>query len=151
MSTALTAAYVLHTLFAGAWVGAVLLATWKVLPLAGEGDLGADALASVTSGLTTLTRLGALVFVGTGGHMAATVYEFEGLFGTGHGHLVLAMLTLWLVMTALVEVGASRVRSALGVGKVRTAARDADAFFKAASVVGLVLLTIGGYLVSPGL
>ena len=149
MPLALTAAYILHTLFAGAWVGAVLLATWKVVPLAKGGDLGPDALRSIESGLTTLTRLAAVVFVATGGHMAATVYGSEGLFGTGRGHLVLTMLTLWFVMTVLVEVGGRRMRSALDVGKVRTAARDADAFLKAASLAGLVLLVIGGYLAGP--
>lgn len=149
MPIALTAAYILHTLFAGAWVGAVLLATWKVLPLAKAGDLGPDVLEAVTSGLTTLTRLAAVVFVATGGHMAATVYGSEALFGTGRGHLVLTMLTLWLVMTGLVEVGGRKMRSVLDAGKVRTAARDADAFLKAASAAGLVLLVIGGYLASP--
>ncbi|WP_313695044.1 transporter [Halorarum halobium] len=151
MPLALTGAYVLHTLFAGVWVGAVLLATWKVVPLAKGGGLDPDALGSISSGLTTITRVAALVFVATGGHMAATVYGSELLFGTGRGHLVLTMLALWLVMTGLVEVGASKIRSALDVGKVRTAAHDAETFLRLASVVGVVLLVIGGYLAAPAL
>lgn len=120
-----------------------------MLPLARDGDLGPDALEAVTSGLTTLTRVAAVVFVATGGHMAATVYGSEVLFGTTRGHLVLAMLTLWLVMAGLVEAGASRARSALAEGKVRTAARDSDGLLKGASLVGLLLLVVGGLLAGP--
>ncbi|WP_435125247.1 CopD family protein [Halobaculum sp. D14] len=151
MSVALTAAYVLHTLFAGLWVGGVVLATWKLLPLAKAGDIAPETFSAVTDGLSTLTRVGAVVFVATGGHMAAEVYGSEGLFTPPDGHVVLSMLALWLVMAGLVEVGASKARSALDEDKVRTGARDADAFLKAASAVGVVLLVLGGYLASPGL
>lgn len=146
LQTALTAAYVFHTLFAGLWVGAVVLTAWKVIPLAKDGDVSPELLGGVTSGVSTLTRVGAVVFVATGGHMAATVYGTEGLFMPPRGHVVLTMLALWVVMTGLVEVGGSKIRSALEQGKVRTAARDADAFLKVAAVVGLVLLVLGGYL-----
>ncbi|GAA0221314.1 hypothetical protein GCM10009000_040330 [Halobacterium noricense] len=146
MQAALTAAYVFHTLFAGLWVGAVVLTAWKVIPLARDGDASPELLDSVVSGVSTITRVGALVFVATGGHMAATVYGAEGLFAPPRGHVVLTMLTLWLVMTGLVEVGGSKVRSALEQRKVRTAARDAGTFYNAAAVVGFVLLVLGGYL-----
>ncbi|WP_225935378.1 CopD family protein [Halobaculum magnesiiphilum] len=146
MQAALTAAYVFHTLFAGLWVGAVVLTAWKVIPLARDGDASPELLGSVVSGVSTITRVGAIVFVATGGHMAATVYGAEGLFAPPRGHVVLTMLTLWLVMTGLVEVGGSKVRSALEQRKVRTAARDAGTFYNAAAVVGFVLLVLGGYL-----
>ncbi len=146
MQAALTAAYVFHTLFAGLWVGAVVLVAWKVIPPAKAGDVSPELLESVTSGLSTITRVGALVFLATGGHMAATVYGAEGLFAPPRGHVVLTMLGLWVVMTGLVEVGGGRIRSALEQNKVRTAARDGDTFLKAAAAVGLVLLVLGGYL-----
>lgn len=146
LQAALTAAYVFHTLFAGLWVGAVVLAAWKVVPLAVDGDVTPELLGSVTSGVSTITRVGALVFLATGGHMAATVYGAEGLFMPPRGHVVLTMLALWVVMTGLVEVGGSKIRSALDEGKVRTAARNGGTFYKAAAGVGLVLLVLGGYL-----
>ncbi|SHH22120.1 transporter [Halobaculum gomorrense] len=146
MQAALTAAYVFHTLFAGLWVGAVVLTAWKVLPLAKDGDVTPELLGGVAAGVSLITRIGAVVFVATGGHMAATVYGAEGLFAPPRGHVVLTMLTLWLVMTGLVEVGGSKIRSALDEGKVRTAARDAGTFYNAAAVVGFVLLVLGGYL-----
>ncbi len=142
----LTGAYVFHTLFAGLWVGAVVLTAWKVVPLARDGDMNPEVLGGITSGVSWITRIGALVFLVTGGHMAATVYGSEGLFMPPRGHVVLTMLGLWVVMTGLVEVGGSKIRSALDEGKVRTAARDGGTFLRAAAVVGLVLLVLGGYL-----
>ena len=146
MQAALTAAYVFHTLFAGVWVGAVVLTAWKVIPAAENGDVSPELLGSVTSGLSWITRVGALVFLATGGYMAATVYGAEGLFAPPRGHTVLTMLALWIVMTGLVEVAGGKVRSALEREKVRTAARDADTFLKVAAVLGIVLLILGGYL-----
>ena len=146
MQAALTAAYVFHTLFAGVWVGAVVLTAWKVIPLARNGDVSPELLGGVASGVSWITRVGALVFLATGGYMTATVYGAEGLLAPPQGHVVLTMLALWLVMTGLVEVGGSKIRSALERNKVRTAARDADTFLNAAAVIGLVLLVLGGYL-----
>ncbi|WP_284013649.1 CopD family protein [Halobaculum litoreum] len=105
-----------------------------------------EVLGSITAGVSWITRIGALVFLATGGHMAATVYGAEGLFAPPRGHVVLTMLGLWVVMTGLVEVGGSRIRSALDEGKVRTAARDGGTFLRAAAGVGLLLLVLGGYL-----
>lgn len=151
LQVGLAVAYVFHTLFAGVWVGAVVLVAWKVIPLAADGGTTPELLGGVAAGLSTITRVGALVFLATGGHMAATVYGAEGLFAPPRGHVVLTMLTLWVVMTGLVEVGASRIRSAVDEGKVRGAARDSNTFINAAAVVGLVLLVLGGYLASPPL
>jgi hypothetical protein len=61
------------------------------------------------------------------------------------------MVVLWLVVTGLTEVGAARIHDAVDQGKVRTAGRDADRFLKAASVVGVLLLALGGYLSGPPL
>lgn len=149
MPLALTAAYVLHALFAGLWVGAVAFATWKVIPPAREGEATTDLLAAVAGGLSTLTRVGAVFFLATGGYMALAVYGTAGLFEPPRGHLVLAMVGLWVVMTGLVEVGTGRITDATDENKVRTGAREADPFLKAATAVGVLLLLIGGYLVAP--
>lgn len=146
---ALTLAYVFHALFAGLWVGAVAFATWKVVPLAKDGEATPDLLAAVAGGLSTLTRVGAAVFLVTGGYMALTVYGTAGLFDPPRGHLVFAMVGLWVVMTGLVEAGTSRITDATAENKVRTGAREADALLKAATGVGVLLLVIGGYLVAP--
>ena len=151
VSLALTLAYVLHTLFAGLWVGAVVLVTWKVVPRAKDGDATPGLLAGVAGGLSTLTRVGAVVFLATGGYMALTRYGTGGLLVPPRGHAVLAMAGLWVVMTGLVEAGTSRLAAAAAENKVRTGAREADALLKAASAVGVLLLCVGGYLVSPPL
>ncbi|ESP88071.1 CopD family protein [Candidatus Halobonum tyrrellensis] len=151
MPLALTLAYVLHTLFAGLWVGAVAFTAWKVVPAAKAGDATPESLAAVAGGLSTLTRVAALLFLATGGYMAATVYGSEGLFAPPRGHLVLTMLGLWIVMTGLVEVATSRIDDATAENKVRTGAREAGTLLTAAAGVGVVLLCIGGYLVAPPL
>lgn len=151
MSLTLTAAYVLHTLFAGLWVGAVAFATWKVVPPAKAGEATPDLLAAVAGGLSTLTRVGALFFLATGGYMALTQYGTAGLLEPPRGHLVLTMVALWVVMTGLVEAGTSRLTDATDENKVRTGAREADTLLKAASGVGVLLLLVGGYLAAPPL
>jgi putative copper export protein len=152
MSLTTTVAYVLHTVFAGAWVGAVVFTTWKVLPLAKESELEPAILQSAASGLSTFSRTSALVLPATGLWMAWTQYnELAGLLVPPRGHVVLTMTALWLVMTGMTEVGAARIRDAASDGKVRTAGRDADTFLKVASVVGLLILVLGGYLAAPPL
>ncbi len=152
MSLLTTVAYVFHAVFAGAWVGALVFTTWKLLPLARNSDLGTAVLTSAASGLTTFSRTSALVLPATGLWMAWTQYnELAGLLVPPRGHTVLAMVVLWLVVTGLTEVGAARIHDAVDQGKVRTAGRDADRFLKAASVVGVLLLALGGYLSGPPL
>ena len=86
----------------------------------------------------------------TGGHLAGTGYTIESLTGTGRGHLVLAMLALWLVFTALVEIGRSRLVDGLQEKRVRTPAKSVTTIFRAAAVVGILLLVDAG-LLSAGL
>ena len=152
MSLLTTVAYVFHAVFAGAWVGALVFTTWKLLPLARNSDLGTAVLTSAASGLTTFSRTSALVLPATGLWMAWTQYnQLDGLLVPPRGHTVLTMVVLWVAMTGLTEVGASRIREAADQGKVRTAAVDAGTVLKAASVVGVLLLVLGGYLSGPGL
>lgn len=135
-----------HVVFAGLWTGAVILFTLGVLPSGVSGDIRPAPLERVTSRLTTLSRVSALLLFVTGGHLAGTLYTFEGLLSGYRGHLVLAMTFLWLVMAALVEVGAARMRSGLDEEKVRTPATDARPFYQAAALVAGLLLVVAGLL-----
>ena len=143
-----TVVYTTHMLFAALWTGGVVLFVAGVLPAGVSGDIRPDPLAAVTGRLTTLSRASALVLFLTGGHMAGTRYTVESLTGTPRGYLVLAMVALWLVLAALVEVGGSRMRDGLGAGKVRTPAREARPFYRAGAVVAVGLLVIAGLLVA---
>ncbi|MYL16894.1 transporter [Halorubrum terrestre] len=140
-----------HVGFAVLWVGSVLFVTLAVLPPALRGDIGGDALGSVVGRLRWITRIGAIAFVATGGHMAGTLYTFEGLTGSPRGHLVLTMLGLWFVGTGLVEVAGSKLADGLDAGKLREPARDAKPFLYGASVVSVGLIVTAGLLASPGL
>lgn len=152
MSLLTTVAYVFHTVFAGAWVGAVVFATWKVVPLARESDVEPPLLESVASGLSTFSRTSAVVLPATGLWMAWTQYgELSGLLVPPRGHVVLTMIVLWLVMTGMTEAGAARIRDAASQGKVRTAGKESARFLKVASGLGIVTLMLGGYLAAPAL
>ena len=78
--------------------------------------------------------------------MAGQVYTAEELTETTNGHLMIAMVVLWLVLAAVVEIGAGRVRDGVGEKKVRGPARTATRLYRVASVVGAALLLLGGVL-----
>ncbi|WP_254534535.1 CopD family protein [Halomarina litorea] len=139
-------AYSVHLLFAGLWTGTVLFVTVGVLPPALRGNADPDPLGFAVSRLTTISRASAALLFLSGGHMAGTGYTVESLFGSPRGHLVLTMVVLWFVLAALVEVGAGKMRRGLDDRKVRTPAHDARPFFRAASVVALLLLLDAGLL-----
>jgi hypothetical protein len=141
-----TVVAVLHLAFAGIWTGSVLFAAWGVLPLASRAEIEPDALGFVAGRLTNVSRLSSFVLFATGGHLAGTRYTVETLTGSGRGHLVLTMVALWFVLTALVEVGSSRITDELRQGKIRTPARKARPFYNAAAVVALLLLLDAGLL-----
>src|SRR6056297_986991 len=63
---------VVHVLFAGLWTGSVLFVIGAVLPASTAGTISTDAMAAITNRLSWLTRISALVFVATGGHLAGT-------------------------------------------------------------------------------
>jgi hypothetical protein len=150
MALADAVSVVVHLLTAGIWTGSVIFVTVAVLPLARSGDINAEPLSALTTRLTTLSRASALVLFLTGGHLAGTRYTVGTLTGSTPGYLVLAMLGLWLVLTALVEIGASRLTDGANRSKVREPARAATRLFQAATVVALALLVVGG-LLSGGL
>lgn len=138
--------YALHLLVGALWTGSVLFAVAAVLPTARAGEVRPEPLEAVFGRLITLSRASAVVMLLTGGHMAAQLYTFETLAGSTRGHLVLAMTLLWLVMAGLVEVGNGRMTDGLDAKKVRSPARDAGRFYRAAGVVSVLLLIDAGLL-----
>jgi hypothetical protein len=144
-----TAFSMLHVLFAGLWAGTTVFYAWRIHPLLSDGDLGVTSAMSITTGLRWLTRIGAVVFVVTGGHMAATGYGDGRLFSDPTGHAVLAMLALWLVVTGLLEMSLGKVQTALGDGHVQTAGRENETLVRVAATLSVVLLLLGGYLARP--
>jgi uncharacterized membrane protein len=139
-------AYATHSLFAGLWTGSVLFVTLAVVPSARDGTLNAAPLSSIAGRLATVSRVSALALLLTGGHMAGVRHTGETLTGSTGGRLVLAMLALWLVLIATVEVGVSRLTDGTERDKVREPARESRRFFVLASVAALLLLVNAGLL-----
>ncbi|WP_262177951.1 transporter [Haloarcula laminariae] len=140
------AIYATHLVFAGLWSGTVLFTSYAVVPTAMNGDMQGSALEAITGKLRTVSRLSSVLLLLTGGHLAATRYTGETLFGTGRGHLVLGMVVLWFALAALVEIGASKLADGLAQQKVRQPAADARPLLLAASVVAVLLLVNAGAL-----
>lgn len=138
--------YGVHLLFAGLWSGSVLFVTLGVLPTAVDGDVNAAPMVTVTSRLKLISRTSALLLLLTGGHLAATFYPGTALLDTTRGNLVLAMVALWFLLAAFVEVGARELSDGFAEKKVRTPARNARPFFVAASLVAVLLLLDAGAL-----
>ena len=139
-----TAMYAIHLVFAGLWSGSVLFMTYAVLPTALNGDVRPDPVKFVTGKLQTVSRVSALLLLLTGGHLAGTRYTAESLTGTGRGYLVLAMVALWFVLAALVEIGASKLADGLAQQKVRQPAADARPVLLGASLTAVLLLINAG-------
>ena len=138
-----------HVGFAILWTGSVLFVTLGVYPAALRGDFDGDVLAGIVNRLRWITRIGAIAFLVTGGHMAGTRYTVARLTGTGDGHLVLTMLVLWFVITGLVEVFASKLTDGLDAGKLREPAREAKPFLYAAAVLSVGLILTAGLIATP--
>ena len=137
---------VVHVLFAGLWTGSVLFVVGAVLPASTAGSISAAAMETVSSRLSWLTRISAVVFVATGGHLAGTGYTAESLFSTGRGQLVVVMLVLWFVLTGLVEIGCKRLGGSAAAADVDTAVESTRPIFLAAGVVAVLLLVDAGLL-----
>ena len=144
MSLVDTVVYATHLVFAGLWSGSVLFTTYAVLPTALNGDVRPAPVQFVTGKLQTVSRASALLLLLSGGHLAGTRYTVEGLTGTGRGYLVLAMVALWFVLAALVEIGASKLSDGLAQQKVRQPAADARPFLLGASLTAVLLLVNAG-------
>lgn len=137
-----------HLLVGGLWTGSVLFFALAVLPTARSGDIRANSFESIIGRLTMGSRVSALLMFVTGGHLAGTRYTVGTLFGSGRGHLVLSMLSLWLVLTALVEIGQSRAKDGLEQKKVRTPAENAAPLYLGAALVAVLLLVNAGVLLN---
>ncbi len=144
-----TAVYTIHTAFAALWVGSVLFVVAAVHPVAMDGDLSPEAYGRVVGTLRWVTRASALLVFVTGGHLAGTRYTVGSLTGTTGGHLVLAMLGLWLVLAATVEAASARALRGVEARKIREPAREARPLFLAAAVVAVGLLVVAGLLGEP--
>jgi uncharacterized membrane protein len=144
-----TVAYTLHTAFAAIWAGSVLFVVAAVMPLAMDGDLSPAAFGSVVSKLRWTTRISALVTFVTGGHLAGTQYTVETLTGTTGGYLVVAMLTLWLGLAAVVEIGSAKAARGVENDKIRGPARDARPFYLIGVALAVGLLVVAGLLGTP--
>ncbi|ELY68300.1 hypothetical protein [Natrinema versiforme] len=141
------AARTIHLVFAALWAGSVCFVAAVVIPLARDGAFNTTRPLEVVSGkLTTISRVSSLLLFLTGGHLAGRTYTAEGLFGTTNGRLVIAMVALWLVLTALVEIGTKRFEAGLTGKKIREPAREALPVFRAAAVAALGLLIVAGLL-----
>jgi len=141
------AARTTHLVFAALWAGSVSFVAAVVLPLARDGAFNTTRPLEVISGrLTTVSRVSSLVLFLSGSHLAGTTYTAESLFGSINGWLVLAMVGLWLVLTALVEIGAKRFEAGLTGKKIREPAREALPVFWAAAVAAVGLLVVAGLL-----
>ncbi|MFB6092574.1 MAG: CopD family protein [Haloquadratum sp.] len=136
----------LHLLVGALWVGSVAFVAAAILPVAVEGALDAAPLETVADRLVYLSRGSSVVMLLSGGHLAGTNYTVASLSGSGRGHLVLAMVALWLALTALVEIGRSRLVDGLQEKRVRTPAAEAATVFRVAAVVGVLLLVDAGLL-----
>ncbi|ADD04920.1 uncharacterized protein Nmag_1341 [Natrialba magadii ATCC 43099] len=135
----------LHLIFAAIWAGSVFYVAFVVLPLARDGAFNSTApLEVISSKLTTISRVSALVLLLTGSHLAAERYTSERLFGSIDGQLVLAMVALWLVLAALVEIGSKRLESGLNGKKLREPAANALGLYRFAAVVAIALLVVAG-------
>lgn len=144
-----TALYTIHTAFAALWAGSVLFVAVAVLPLAMDGDLSPAAFGNVVSKLRWVTRISALLLFVTGGHLAGTLYTAETLTGTTSGYLVLAMLTFWLGLAAVVEIGSAKALRGTESEKIREPARDCRPFYLLGAVLSVGLLVVAGLLGTP--
>lgn len=110
--------YVIHIGYGALWTGAILFLVLGIVPAAKAGSIAPAAFGLLVSRLTWITRIGAVIFLVTGGHLAGSRYTIESLTGTGRGHLVLTMLGLWLVLTIAIEAVSARLSRGLEDGDV---------------------------------
>ncbi|NHN41975.1 hypothetical protein G9C85_10085 [Halorubellus sp. JP-L1] len=129
-----------HLVVAATWVGAVVFFAFGILPLAREGSLNATPLERFAERLQVGSRVASVLLLLSGGYMISLAGYERTLLSSTSGYLVLAMVVLWLALTGLVEVGASRVLAGTEELKVRTPAKRATPFLRAATLVGVLLL-----------
>lgn len=145
MTTALDLVLVVHTIFAALWTGSTIAVAGAIVPAAQRNLLDADALSLISRRFTYLTLTSVLLLLFTGGHLAGTLYTFERLQTTGRGHLVLAMVALWLALAGILHFATRRL-TVDDSETVESAAASARPWFLAASAVSVALLVVAGLL-----
>lgn len=146
MTSVLDVVLTVHTIFAALWTGGTLVIAGAVIPAARRESLSADGVAFVARRFGYLTVASVLLLLFSGGHLAGTLYTVETLQGTGRGHLVLAMVGLWLVLAIVLFVGFRRLTDAGSGTSAVAAATTARPWFLGGSVVSLALLVVAGLL-----
>ncbi|WP_330632388.1 CopD family protein [Halocatena halophila] len=134
-----------HTIVAALWTGATVFIAGAIIPAAKSEQFGSAALSIITRRYRYLTIGSVLLLLFSGGHLAGTLYTFETLQGSGRGHLVLAMVVLWLVLAHLAVFGYRKL-TATDDESVAEAATAARPLFYAGSVVSVLLLIVAGLL-----
>ncbi|MFP8951968.1 CopD family protein [Natrialbaceae archaeon A-arb3/5] len=138
-----------HLVFAAIWAGSVFYVAFVVLPLARDGAFNTTKpIEGISGKLTTISRVSSVVLLATGSYLAEARYTADSLFGSTNGQLVLAMVALWLLLAALVEIGAKRLETGLNGKKLREPAANALGLYRAAAVVAIALLVVAGAITS---
>lgn len=138
MSVLATAMVFMHNLFAMLWVGSVLFFTYAVLPSAREGTLGRDPLETLLDGLTTVTRVSALLLLLSGILMGANLYTVDRLLGTTNGWLVIGKVVLWVALAGVVEAGSGKLKSGLDGGRLVDSVENTTSLFYVASAIAVL-------------
>lgn len=124
-----------HLLAGGVLTGSVVFFTWAIVSGSASG-VGSEVAAQISRTLTTLSRICAVLLLLSGGYMAAILGS--ALRGTA-GLLVGLMILLWLVVTALVEVGNSKLADGASV-------QDVQQYYVVAAIAAILVLVDAGYL-----
>lgn len=132
-----------HQLFAAVWVGATVYVTFAVLPTLRDGGGDTETVERLSSRFTALSVSSVIVLFLTGGHLAGTLYTFEGLVETTRGNLVVTMLALWLVLAGVLHVGTKKLDGGIEDGRLREPAKKAFPWYVVGSVLGVALLFNG--------
>ena len=146
MTSVLDVAMTIHTMFAALWTGGTLVIAGAVIPAARSKMLGREGLTLIARRFWYLTVASVLLLLFSGGHLAGTLYTAETLQSTGRGHLILAMVGLWLVLAIVLFVGFRRLTSSSSEKTAVAAATTARPWFLGASVVSIALLIVAGLL-----
>lgn len=137
---------IVHLLVAGVWAGWTVFMAALVVPAARDGRLGADALGWVTGRFARFSQVAPVVMLLTGGYMIGQGFSGVSLLESFRGTLVLAMVVLWLVLSALTNVSSRRLVGSVESAGAGRAASDTSMLFSLAAVVALALLLVGGWL-----
>lgn len=98
-----------HILVGALWVGSVAFVAGVTVPAVTDGSLDAAPVETIADRLVSLPRSASVVMLLTGGYLAVSGHAVASLTGAARGHIVLGTLALWLVLTALTEIGRDRL------------------------------------------